>query len=152
MLTHTLANTHAYTHTYTCLQLTHTHTHVHTLMALCVGRSKRAAANVNQLHAHYTFPACMYFPVCMYFALLLDTAKHSNCRLDTVNKQSQGASEQKTSTKRTLDTTTAVVSDSETCSKTFSGEKHNYQTIPSYRERDATIDLHKTIALATTLT
>ena len=152
MLTNTLANTHMLTHTHTHAYSLHTHTHVHTLIALCVGRSKRTAANVNQLHAHYTFPACMYFPVCMYFALLLDTAKHSRCRLDTVNKESQGASEQKTSTKRTLDTTTAVVSDSETRRKTFSGEKHNYQTIPSYRERDATIDLHKTLALATTLT
>ena len=90
-------------------------------------------ANVNRLHAQYTFPACMYFPVCMYFALLLDTAKRSRCRLDTVNKQSQGASEQKMSTKRPLDTTTAVV---ETRRKTFSGEKHNYQTIPTITENE----------------
>ena len=64
-----------------------------------------------------------------------------------MSKRSQGASERKTSTKLTPDTTPGAVSDSETRRGTFSGA----QTIPeAYRDRDATIDLHKTIAMTLT--
>ena len=94
---------------------------------------------------------------CMYFALMFDTCIVRNTVKRTVNKRSQGASERKTSTKLTPDTTPGAVSDSETRRGTFSGATKRYQqlteieTLPAaYRDRDATIDLHKTRAMTLT--